>query len=468
MNNSCPNNKVPSQTRFIIGNEACERFSFYGMRSILAGYMTSYLLIGADMATSLIHLFVAVNYLLPLVGGWLSDKYWGRYKTIFWISLFYCVGHGILATSDLTTSIEIKKWILISGMAVIAMGSGGIKPCVSAFMGDQFAPDQAHLLKKAYAAFYWAINFGSFFAFLIIPWAKDTHGWSWAFAIPGIFMALATFIFWCGRNRYINIPPSATQHHTGIFTIWKHCWTRHQKGKDFWDSAQGTYTKEDIDCARSVIRILKIFALIPVFWALFEQTASSWVLQGEQMVPVVLNIGFITWTIQAAQFQAANPIFVMILIPFITMVIYPRCAWLNSPLRRISVGLFVATLSYGCVAFLQSQVEGTAPISLAWQLTPYLILTTAEILISTTGLEFAFTQAPPRMKSAITSFWNLTIFLGNLLISLITWVLSVEGENNAISTSRFLLYGVLMLVVAILFTWVGKHEFKNTEISTTK
>ena len=68
-------------------------------------------------------------------------------------------------------------------MALIAFGSGGIKPCVSAFVGDQFKPEQSHLLQKAYGAFYWAINLGSFFSFLVIPWVKDQHGYGLAFGV---------------------------------------------------------------------------------------------------------------------------------------------------------------------------------------------------------------------------------------------------------------------------------------------
>src|SRR3954462_3521673 len=164
----------PQQIKYIVGNEACERFSYYGMRSILAGYITGKVLEGgqgglgqsADVSTEIIHLFITVNYFMPLLGGWLSDKIFGRYNTILWVSLFYCVGHGVLACSDFIGGVHGKMICLLIGLALIAFGSGGIKPCVSAFVGDQFRPDQGHLLQKAYGAFYWSINLGSFFSFL--------------------------------------------------------------------------------------------------------------------------------------------------------------------------------------------------------------------------------------------------------------------------------------------------------------
>ena len=106
---------LPSQSRYIIGTEACERFSFYGMKSILMLYMTGHLLMSDNWSTSTLHIFVAMVYLLPLAGAWLADKVWGRYKTILYISLLYCVGHGVLATADLSHTIEARRYILMAG-----------------------------------------------------------------------------------------------------------------------------------------------------------------------------------------------------------------------------------------------------------------------------------------------------------------------------------------------------------------
>lgn len=179
---------LPSQSRYIIGTEACERFSFYGMKSILMLYMTGHLLMSDNWSTSTLHIFVAMVYLLPLAGAWLADKVWGRYKTILYISLLYCVGHGVLATADLSHTIEARRYILMAGLFIIALGAGGIKPCVSAFMGDQIPNKSPQLMTKAFNAFYWAINLGSFFSFLVIPAMEQRYGYSWAFAVPGLFM----------------------------------------------------------------------------------------------------------------------------------------------------------------------------------------------------------------------------------------------------------------------------------------
>ncbi len=454
-------NRWPAQIKYIVGNEACERFSYYGMRSILAGYITGAVLNGglgqsADVSTEIIHMFVFVNYFMPLFGAWLSDKLIGRYHTILWVSLFYCAGHGVLACSDFVGGVHGKLICLFTGLALIAFGSDGIKPCVSAFMGDQFKPDQGHLLQKAYGAFYWAINFGSFFSFLIIPWIKDRYGYSLAFGVPGILMGIATLIFWLGTKHYVRVPTSRETKHAGFFKVLWHALTsKRAAGQSFWDGARERFSEKEIDAAKSVPPILFVFALVPVFWSLFDQTNSTWVLQGGKMVATEL-FGL---KIGAEQMQSMNPLMVMILVPLLTLGIYPRLGRLASPLRRMSYGMFLAVASYLVVAAIQSRIEGGAQLSVLWQTVPYLILTTAEVLISTTGLEFAFREAAPELKSTIMSFWLLTVALGNLLVTAITKFLPGSGpgaDEASVSTGRFLLYAGMTFVVAILFSVIAR------------
>jgi POT family proton-dependent oligopeptide transporter len=448
----------PAQIKYIVGNEACERFSYYGMRSVLAGYITGSVLKGglgqnADTATGMIHLFVFVNYFMPLVGAWISDKFIGRYHTILWVSLFYCAGHGVLACSDLAGGVDGKLACLSIGLALIAFGSGGIKPCVSAFMGDQFSPSQSHLLRKAYGAFYWAINFGSFFSFLVIPWVKDRWGYGLAFGVPGILMAIATFIFWLGTQHYVRVPPSRETKTAGFFSVFFHALlAKRTPGQTFWEGARNRFSQREIEAARSVPPILFIFALVPAFWSLFDQTNSTWVLQGQAMV----SIKVFGLMIGAEQMQSANPVLVMLLVPWLTLRIYPRIGKHAAPLRRMAAGMFLGALSYLVVAAIQYRLEGGSELCVLLQLVPYLILTLAEVLISTTGLEFAFREAAPEMKSTIMSFWLLTIAFGNLLVVGITKLMPGTGagaHHASVSTSRFLLYAGLTFVVAILFTF---------------
>jgi POT family proton-dependent oligopeptide transporter len=450
--------RFPFQSFFILGNEAAERYSYYGMKGILALYITNMLLKDKDYSTSVIHLFGFVNYFMPLLGAWVSDKFWGRYRTILWISLFYCAGHGVLALSDLFGTVDAKVWCLFFGLGLIAFGSGGIKPCVSAFMGDQFKPEQRHLLPKAYAAFYWCINLGSTAAFLTIPLIAKKFGYGWAFGVPGLAMALATFIFWLGTKHYTMVPPTSKTKTAGYFQVLFYTLqNRHERkpGQSLWDVARARFNEAEIDAARSVLPILGVFSLLPVFWALFDQTFSTWVLQGEQMVPYKIG----NYTIGPEEMLSANPILVMLLIPIMAGLIYPALGRLATPLRRMSIGMFLAAFSFVIVAWLQQQIDGGRQVSILWQIVPYLVLTIAEVLFSTTGLEFAFREAAPSMKSTIMGFWNLTVALGNLLVTGITTVAgrvlgTGASHDVSVTPTMFLFYAAITFVVAIVFSVV--------------
>jgi POT family proton-dependent oligopeptide transporter len=227
----------------------------------------------------------------------------------------------------------------------------------------------------------------------------------------------------------------------------------------FWQGARSRYGEREINAARSVGPILFVFALIPVFFTLFDQTNSTWVLQGEKMVPAQV-FGF---TIGAEEMQSANPLFVMILVPLMTGLLYPRIGRFASPLRRMTLGMFIAAFSYVIVALIQARIEAGAHLSVLWQAVPYIVLTTAEVLVSTTGLEFAFREAAPEMKSLVMSFWLLTVALGDLLVAGITEIFAGTGTHSAsVSTSRFLQYAGLTFVVAILFSIVAtRYRYRD-------
>ena len=205
--------RLPRQIAYIIGNEGCERFSFYGMRNILTQFLVSSSLLYAaaeavpraereGAAKDVFHTFVLGVYFFPLLGGWVSDRLLGKYRTILYLSLVYCVGQACLAVF-----VDDKAGFYL-GLFLVALGSGGIKPCVSAFVGDQFDQSNKSLAKVVFDAFYWIINFGSFFASLLMPALLRHFGPAVAFAVPGVLMFVSTVILWLGRRLYVNVPPA--------------------------------------------------------------------------------------------------------------------------------------------------------------------------------------------------------------------------------------------------------------------
>jgi proton-dependent oligopeptide transporter, POT family len=348
----------PRQIPYIIGNEGCERFSFYGMRNILTQFLVSSTLLATIVvlkereasAKEVFHLFVMGVYFFPLLGGWLSDRYLGKYNTILYLSLVYCAGHACLAM------FTDQKWGFYLGLFLISLGSGGIKPCVSAFVGEQFDQTNKHLAKVVFDAFYWIINFGSFFASLLIPLTLKKWGPDVAFGIPGVLMFIATFIFWLGRKQYVVEPPRPADPHSfssvirtalgsgggGLKVFWlgvalavgtlllaareAHVqFVLHESpaigvvsalclalviflaftGAGAWmqiENARGHHPDDDVDGVKVVLRVLILFALITPFWSLFDQKASTWVLQGATM-----ELPGWTWFQSASQMQSLNP-----------------------------------------------------------------------------------------------------------------------------------------------------------------
>ena len=536
---------LPAQSKYIVGNEACERFSFYGMRSILVAYMTGMLLMSKNEATEVVHLFIACTYLLPLLGAWLADRFLGRYRTIISISLFYCLGNAVLAMADFAGDVETRKWILFIGLTIIAIGAGGIKPCVSAFVGDQVPEGEKNgpTMTRLYAAFYWSVNLGSFFSFLVIPWVRQNWGYSWAFGIPGIFMALATLIFWLGRKKYNHVPPTqpeflhalcsrvfqgparacerfggeavkrATNTAIGIaaFVViapivvllgnWAHdggariaalsgasetataligvltlilyvialllaalklaastgmkgflgvlgCMIFESK-----DEINKRFTESEKRGVRNLVRVLIVFLMIIPFWSLYDQTASSWVLQGKMMKSIDLSWGGVKFSFGAEEMQSFNPLLIMTFVPLVTLFVYPHIGRWAAPLKRMGLGILMAGIAYGAVAALQQRIDTGAQLSILWQCIPYFLLTLSEILVSTTGLEYAYTAAGKNLKSIVSSFWLLTSTLGNLLVVFLTTLV-----DDPASVQAFVLYGCMSILVGIVFIFVTTRQ----------
>ncbi len=465
--------RIPSQIAYIIGNEGCERFSFYGMRNILTVFLVSTLLLDlpeaqrGSGAKDVFHTFVIGVYFFPLLGGWLADRFVGKYHTIFWLSLVYCAGHACLALS------ESNRTTFYTGLGLIALGSGGIKPCVSSFVGDQFDQSNKHRAKVVFDAFYWIINFGSFFASLLMPIFLRSYGPAVAFGIPGALMFIATLIFWIGRKRYVLLPPAAPNPHSFL----RVCRTSLAAGRPglviagigvvlalasfalmpsfgfvvsfcvalvallafggagVWlqlDRARGQHPDEAVEGVRAVLRVLVLFFLVTPFWSLFDQKASTWVLQADAMTKP-------HW-FQSSQMQALNPLLVMLLIPFNNLVLFPalrRSGWEPTALRRMTIGLAFAAASWVVVGGMQVVLDRGHAFTIVWQVLPYALLTLGEVLVSATGLEFAYSQAPPAMKGTLMSFWNLSVTIGNLWVLIANAAVKNGTLTDALKSAGF-------------------------------
>jgi len=396
--------KMPSGIPYIVGNETAERFSYYGMKSILTIFMIEYLRMPQNQSTEWLHFFGLGVYLLPLIGAFLSDFVLGKYKTILTLSIVYCFGHLVLALYESQTGLAI-------GLTLIAIGSGGIKPCVSAHVGDQFDNTNKELLPTVFNYFYIAINFGAFISSLATPLLLKFYGPSVAFGIPGVLMMIATYIFWLGRKKFVHIKPF---------------------GKDF---IKILFSKKGLEV---ISKLAIVYLFIAFFWSLYDQISSTWVAQSTSvfMDKTIYFFGY-KITLLPSQIGSINPILILALVPIFTFFVYPHLKNFT-PLRKITVGMIIASLSFVIIGLAEDKISEGLTVSIYYQFLAYLIITIAEVLISVTALEFSYSQAPNEMKSFIMSLYLLSISVGNGFIIIVNKAITQEVtiENIGVQTNK--------------------------------
>jgi POT family proton-dependent oligopeptide transporter len=275
------------------------------------------------------------------------------------------------------------------------------------------------------------INLGSFCSTLLIPWVFDHHGPRLAFAIPGVAMALALSIFWIGRRGYVRQPPARERARALALA-----------GELGAPAGPGLAAS-----LRALGWIALIFAPVAVFWALYFQYDSAWTLQADKLDRVVAGV-----QISAGQMQTMNALLILTLIPVFTLGVYPAVARLGvavTPLRKMAVGMFVTGLSFVAAAALEARLQaGGQPWVLA-QVPQYLFMGVGEVLVSVTALEFAYTQAPPTLKSLVMGLWYLTISGGTFLAAVVAWLNRFQGA------AYYHFYAALMLGAAFVFALVA-------------
>jgi POT family proton-dependent oligopeptide transporter len=455
--------RFPRSVPYIIGNEAAERFSFYGMRSILTLFLVNQFFnpsqnpalstVADAKANSLNHYFVMLAYALPFVGGLVADWFTGKYKLILYISVVYCLGHLLLSMFD--TNLDG----FTIGIIVVAIGAGGIKSCVSANVGDQFDATNQDLLSKVYGWFYFAINSGSMFSTILIPWTYKNFGAKWAFGVPGILMALATIIFFSGRKKYVKVPPAGVNRNNLVFITFYALthWSQKKPGQSVLDVAKGPFDPEKVEGMKAVYRVMAVFFFALAFWAVWDQCLSEWVLYADKMNRNI-NLGFTSFTILAGQVSTVNTIFLLLFIPLFNYWIYPaldKRGLKTTPLRRLGFGLVLTALSFVVIGLIHTRIESGGSPSIWWQVLAYMLLSAAEVLVSITGLEYAYTHSPKSMKSTMTGIWFLVVSAGNLITALVNgfiakggwWATHLKGANY----EWFFVSFIMAFVVVFMF-----------------
>jgi len=203
-----------------------------------------------------------------------------------------------------------------------------------------------------------------------------------------------------------------------------------------------------VDDVRAFVDVLKVYITIPIFWSCFDQSSSRWVFQARRM-------NLFDGKVTESQIGGVQPLLVLILIPFFNKCIYPALSYCGinlKPASRIACGFILSGLSFAYAALLEREIndnpEGT--ISVGFQLPQYVLLTCGEIMVSITGLEFAFTQAPKSMKGVISATWLLTVAFGNVI------VIIIAAANIGNQELEFWIYVGLIVFFAMVLLWLTR------------
>jgi proton-dependent oligopeptide transporter, POT family len=304
------------------------------------------------------------------------------------------------------------------------------------------------LLTRLFNWFYFSINSGSALSTLLIPWLLEPytadpsgaiaklppsivaflesprlHSPDIAFGLPGVFMAIATIIFWMGRRKFVHIPPTGLRNY-----------------------ARALFNKET---GKIFLNILMPVPFVAIFWALWQQNFSSWIVQAESMDRHLFGIEWLS-----SQIQTVNPIFILIMLPLFSYWVYPFVEKFVrlTPLRKIGAGLFVTAASFFIVAMIQTRIDAGARPSIIWQIWAFVVLTAGETLVSPTHLEFSYTQGPVKLKSLCMCTYLLAVSLGNQFTAAVDFFIqNPDGTVKLHGASYFMFFVWVLLGTAVLF-----------------
>ncbi|XP_057497690.1 protein NRT1/ PTR FAMILY 8.1-like [Actinidia eriantha] len=490
--------------RFILGNECCERLAYYGMGTNLVNYLEKCLNMGNVTASNTVTNWSGTCYITPLIGAFLADSYLGRYWTIASFSIIYVFGMTLLTLSasvkglkppcdnDVCHPNASQTAICFIALYLIAIGTGGIKPCVSSFGADQFdETDETERKKKSsfFNWFYLSINIGALIASSVLVWIQMNVGWGWGFGIPAVAMAFAVMFFFSGSRLYrlqkpggspltrifqvvvvsmrksrvevpddksllyetadeeCNIKGSRKLEHTDKLRFFDKASVETES-----DHANGSpnpwrlCTVTQVEELKSIIRLLPVWASGIVFATVYSQMSTMFVLQGNTMDQ---HMGP-NFKIPSASLSLFDTLSVIFWAPVYDRIIVSFARRFTghergfTQLQRMGIGLVLSIFSMVVAGVLEvirlDYVRRNnyydlkeIPMSIFWQVPQYFLVGCAEVFTFIGQLEFFYDQAPDAMRSLCSALSLTTVAFGNylstLLVTIVTKV-TTRGDDE--------------------------------------
>ncbi|XP_016659200.1 peptide transporter family 1 isoform X1 [Acyrthosiphon pisum] len=363
--------KYPKSTWFVVVNEFCERFTYFGFKTVLILYLTRILQFNGDESTIIYHSFIFLACFMAVPCAILGDSYWGKFKALTCLSFVYVLGCVVLTSASIADmfSLDVQKILAFLGLFLIFVGTGGVKPCIFAFGGDQFQlPQQEKHIQHFATMFTLAIYTGSLISTCLMPelrhsihcFGRDTC-FPLAFGVLTFMMLTALVILLSGKNMYVKKKPEnniLTRTFGCIFYALRTKITSAAPCKTHWlDNAKGKFTESEISDTRSILDVICVFTAYPIFWSLYEQPGSRWTLQATLMNG---RLDFLNWTIKPDQIQMLVPLFGIIVLVLFDKVLYPMFAaiGIRKPLQILTFCGVLAVIAFVFAALLQFKIVG--------------------------------------------------------------------------------------------------------------
>ncbi|MCC7232618.1 MAG: peptide MFS transporter [Bacteroidia bacterium] len=450
--------------------EMWERFSYYGMRAIFVLFLTKALLMSDKDASNIYGSYTGLVYLTPLLGGYISDRYWGNRRSILVGGLLMAIGQFLMFMSGNTLGTSSTNALMLAGLTFLIIGNGFFKPNISTMVG-QLYPKGDKRVDGAFTIFYMGINLGAFFSPLVCGGLGDTGNvgdFKWGFLAAGFGMLISVITFEFLKNKYLVTPdgtavgmPPKHDHNkeevvkekaspktntgkvAGIFVLGLILIFAFNRflgldliGSMIFASAIAIPALIITDASLSpdekeriwVIFILAFFVIF--FWSAFEQAGASLTLFADQQTE--RHIG--SWEMPASWFQSINPLGIIILAPIfssIWLALGKRKAEPSSPMK-MAFGLLLLCLGYVVIAIGVKGVDAHVKISMWWLISLYVLHTMGELSLSPIGLSMVSKLAPVRFASLLMGTWFLANAAANKLAgSLSALIPPGAGEHAA-------------------------------------
>jgi proton-dependent oligopeptide transporter, POT family len=449
--------------------EMWERFSYYGMRAILLLYMTTSLAAGGlafdkKYAGLIYGTYVSSVYWTPLIGGWLADKIFGARRAVLIGGIVIACGHFSMAFKTLPN--------FYGGLALIAIGTGLLKPNISAMVGNLYREGDARR-DAGFSIFYMGINLGGLLAPLVCGYLGQKIDWHYGFAAAGVGMVFGILQYVLSGKGLQSVGNKPLKRPTDIAATKK----IEPSGEVdymtiilavvggviglslgyflgdagvlsalfpgavgfFFGYLLGTLRQLDGDERKRVGVIFILFVFSILFWMTFEQAGSSLTLFADRLT----RTNILGWEFPSSWFQSVQPTFVILLAPVFAWI------WLGLGRRqpsspaKFAYGLLFAGLAFALVA-LASSLTGGGRVSPLWLVAVYCIQTIGELCLSPVGLSTVTKLSPARMVGLMMGVWFLSISIGGFIAGLASGFFDENAEGALVK-----LFGVFAIITLV-------------------